>query len=163
MSSLALYSEVKRKFDLNLSIGITTGMVFAGVVGHRGHRREYSLLADGVNLAARLMQEASKRKVGILVDNATRLSVGSLISFSFPQDIKVKGKSLPVIVYQPLPPTEVLSQMFIKKSKQRVVSRNEALISRKLLLNQIVSSTNILGLFFYFFHSFIFYFFIISM
>lgn len=36
-------------------IGIATGVVFTGVVGTSGSRREYSILGDSVNLAARLM------------------------------------------------------------------------------------------------------------
>lgn len=38
------------------SVGIATGTVFAGVIGTSGSRREYSVLGDSVNLAARLMQ-----------------------------------------------------------------------------------------------------------
>lgn len=36
-------------------IGVATGIVFTGVVGTSGSRREYSILGDAVNLAARLM------------------------------------------------------------------------------------------------------------
>lgn len=43
------------KVNCRCSIGIATGTVFAGVVGTSGSRREYSVLGDSVNLAARLM------------------------------------------------------------------------------------------------------------
>ena len=45
-------------------VGIATGLVFAGVVGTSGSRREYSVLGDSVNLAARLMQLACTDKEG---------------------------------------------------------------------------------------------------
>lgn len=43
------------KIQCECSVGIVTGTVFAGVVGTSGSRREYSVLGDSVNLAARLM------------------------------------------------------------------------------------------------------------
>lgn len=43
------------KSNCKCSIGIGTGLVFAGVVGTSGNRREYSVIGDTVNLAARMM------------------------------------------------------------------------------------------------------------
>jgi adenylate cyclase 10 len=43
------------KMDVKCSFGIVTGTVFTGVVGTTGQRREYSVLGDKVNTAARLM------------------------------------------------------------------------------------------------------------
>jgi len=37
------------------NIGIATGEVFCGVVGTSGNRKEFSVLGDTVNLAARIM------------------------------------------------------------------------------------------------------------
>ena len=55
------------------SIGITTGVVYAGVVGTSGSRREYSVLGDSVNLSARFMQAAcAQPQSKILLDEATR-------------------------------------------------------------------------------------------
>jgi Adenylate and Guanylate cyclase catalytic domain len=52
--ALSLTSELS-KINIRVNIGITTGKVFTGVIGTPGGRREFSLLGDGVNLAARLM------------------------------------------------------------------------------------------------------------
>lgn len=49
-------------------IGVTTGKVFAGVIGPP-HRCEFSLLGDTVNLAARLMGKAPFG--GVLCDEST--------------------------------------------------------------------------------------------
>jgi adenylate cyclase 10 len=37
------------------NIGISTGEVFSGIVGTSGSRKEFSVLGDYVNLAARIM------------------------------------------------------------------------------------------------------------
>ncbi len=51
--------SIKRELNkqsIKCSIGISTGLVFAGVVGTSGNRREFSVIGDSVNLAARMMQ-----------------------------------------------------------------------------------------------------------
>ena len=50
------------KIDCSCVCGITTGRVFSGIVGTSGARREFSILGDKVNLAARLMGYAIKKK-----------------------------------------------------------------------------------------------------
>ena len=54
MTALNLKQELN-KLNCSCSIGIATGLVFCGVVGTSGSRREYSLLGDSVNLSARMM------------------------------------------------------------------------------------------------------------
>lgn len=41
--------------DCQCNIGISTGVVFAGVLGSAGARKEFSVFGDNVNLAARIM------------------------------------------------------------------------------------------------------------
>lgn len=58
--------EQLERVNCKCSIGISTGLVFTGVVGTSGSRREYSVLGDSVNLAARMMQAALMNKKNVL-------------------------------------------------------------------------------------------------
>jgi hypothetical protein len=81
-------------------VGVTTGKVFAGVIGPP-HRCEYSLLGDTVNLSARLMCKAPFG--GVLCDHGTYTSaVATGIEFEVLEPIKVKGKDNIVKIYKPL-------------------------------------------------------------
>lgn len=52
---------------LSASVGVTTGVVFCGVVGAT-MRKEYTVLGDTVNLSARLMQYACVNGGGVVCD-----------------------------------------------------------------------------------------------
>ena len=56
-----------RALGWRVSIGVTTGTAFCGEIGSDA-RREYTVMGDTVNLAARLMQASGG---GILCDEAT--------------------------------------------------------------------------------------------
>ena len=85
------------------SIGITTGLVFAGVVGTSGNRREYSILGDSVNLAARLMQAAcGEKQKKIFVDEVTRREAQCKLAFRFVRKASVKGKSVEISFFEPI-------------------------------------------------------------
>jgi class 3 adenylate cyclase/tetratricopeptide (TPR) repeat protein len=84
------------------SIGITTGRVFCGSRGN-ARRRDYAMIGDVVNLAARLMQCASN---DILCDTATRISVQHAsspthLTFEALPPLRIKGKAEPVPCYRP--------------------------------------------------------------
>ena len=81
-------------------IGVTTGKVFAGVIGPN-YRCEFSILGDAVNLAARLMGKAPFG--GVLCDEPTYESaVGNGSTFETLPPIKVKGKEAMIPIYRPL-------------------------------------------------------------
>mmetsp|Transcript_10774 Transcript_10774/g.12426 ORF Transcript_10774/g.12426 Transcript_10774/m.12426 type:complete len:1230 (-) Transcript_10774:79-3768(-) len=53
--------------DLTPAMGVTTGVCYSGVIGHSGSRREYSIIGDCINMAARLMSLAKKKNAGVPV------------------------------------------------------------------------------------------------
>jgi len=88
-----------RRLGLKFAIGITTGRVFAGPVGSPT-RREYTVMGDTVNLAARLMSKAAGD--GILCDTATYQQSRSQVLFETLEPVELKGKSTPVPIFRPL-------------------------------------------------------------
>ena len=75
------------------AIGISSGAVFTGIVGHGVDRREYTVLGHSVNIAARLMVEAKRDGVDskIFVDHSTRISVREDIAFKEQPERPLKG------------------------------------------------------------------------
>lgn len=95
--------EELSKINCPCSIGLTTGLVFTGVVGTSGNRREYSVLGDTVNLSARLMQAACGEKdFKILVDEETKRDAEHKIKFKFFECRTVKGKTGQIPIYAPI-------------------------------------------------------------
>ena len=78
-------------------IGITTGLAFCGTFGG-DLRREYSVLGDVVNLAARLVQLAEDE---VLCDEATVRACGPRVMSTQLQPVRVKGKAEPVEIFRP--------------------------------------------------------------
>ncbi|MEW5871922.1 MAG: adenylate/guanylate cyclase domain-containing protein [Chloroflexota bacterium] len=78
-------------------IGITFGETFAGQVGS-STRREYTVMGDDVNLAARLMGAAEMGQ--ILINPQVQQAVGAYFVLTPLPAIRVKGKSRPIPIYQ---------------------------------------------------------------
>jgi class 3 adenylate cyclase/tetratricopeptide (TPR) repeat protein len=79
-------------------IGIARGQTFAGQAGSLT-RREYTVMGDDVNLAARLMAAAQPGQ--ILVSQRVYDAVVDHYSATALVPIRVKGKSRPIPIYQP--------------------------------------------------------------
>jgi class 3 adenylate cyclase/tetratricopeptide (TPR) repeat protein len=97
-SAWELQAELKTS-DLSLRqrIGINSGFVFAGEIGSR-RRREYTVIGDSVNLAARLMAAARPGQVLVSADTAAR--AGAEFDLRRSRPIRVKGKSAPVTMFR---------------------------------------------------------------
>lgn len=79
------------------AIGIATGRVYCGEIGG-ARRREYTVMGDQVNLAARLMQAASGR---VLCDASTCQATRGRFKFERLAPVSLKGKAEPVAVFRP--------------------------------------------------------------
>jgi class 3 adenylate cyclase/tetratricopeptide (TPR) repeat protein len=94
--SLAIQKTL-REFAIPSAVGVATGRAFCGSIGN-ANRREYTMIGDVVNLAARLMQAATDT---ILCDEATYHAAQRVIDFEALPAITVKGRSDVVSVYRP--------------------------------------------------------------
>ncbi len=88
--------EVVADHALRSAIGVTTGTLFCGPIGGR-QRRDFAIVGDVVNLAARLMQAATD---DILCDAATALVFDS-IEYDALAPLRLKGKAETVPVFRP--------------------------------------------------------------
>jgi len=73
--------------------GVATGPVYCGEVGS-DIRREYAVVGDTVNLAARLMQAAPAGR--LLIDEATYSQANTIVIADGPETVIAKGKAGPV-------------------------------------------------------------------
>ncbi len=86
-----------RELDVRGAIGVASGRVYCGEIGGSG-RREYTVIGDKVNLAARLMQAAPGT---ILCDPATRQAARARFAFEALPPVTFKGKSELIPIFRP--------------------------------------------------------------
>src|SRR3954454_22778913 len=98
-SALSRFNSRLRKqigCELEMRIGINTGVVLAGPIGSQ-RKRAFTVMGDAVNVAARLEHAAP---VGsILVGEATRAYLGSAFRLRKRRSVHIRGKDTPVHSY----------------------------------------------------------------
>ncbi len=132
-------------------VGLGTGAVYCGEVGTDA-RREYAVIGDSVNLAARLMAAAGDGQ--LLIDRATHDQVGEHTVQDRLAPISVKGKTDPVDVWavralregppSPLPESAAAVPLV---GRDADVAATQALVERVLAGDgQVVSVTGDAGI-----------------
>ncbi|MFC1851236.1 tetratricopeptide repeat protein [candidate division CSSED10-310 bacterium] len=89
--------EIKRTSNLEIKAGITTGRVYAGMVGSK-ERSEYLVIGNIVNLAARLMMKAVPDQ--LLVSEKVALSAAQRYEVAEIGRIPLKGLAEKVLAYE---------------------------------------------------------------
>ena len=96
-----LNAEWKRtgKPEMNIGIGLNTGDMVVGNMGSSS-RMDYTLMGDSVNLGARLEGTNKVYKTNIIISEYTYEHVNDQIIARELDLIRVKGKQLPVRMYE---------------------------------------------------------------
>ena len=92
---------------VDAAVGVSSGTVVAGNVGAE-QRYEYTVIGDPVNEAARLTDEAKHRLGRVLAsEEAVARSDGESRSWVVADELRLRGRSDPTLVYEPAPSSAV--------------------------------------------------------
>ena len=94
---------------VDIGVGINTGDMVAGNLGSESIM-SYTVIGDNVNLGSRLESLTRNFQTRVIISEATRTALKGSYDIRALGEVKVKGKSLPVKVYEVVPP-EAVSQV----------------------------------------------------
>lgn len=99
--------------ELHLGIGVNTGTMNVGNMGSK-FRMAYTVMGDAVNLGARLEGLTRQYGVGVIVGEDTSSRLPDIV-FRELDRVRVKGRSEPVTIYEPLGQQGKLDQAVIEE------------------------------------------------
>lgn len=93
--------EDKGQMAIDHGMGLNTDKIVAGNIGSK-KRMDYTMIGDGVNLAARLESACKQYSAHILISEYTKDKLKGTYRSRYIDDVVVKGKTEPVGVYEVL-------------------------------------------------------------
>ena len=93
--------EKDGKPPLDMGLGLNTDKIVAGNIGSQ-KRMDYTMIGDGVNLAARLESACKQYNARILISDFTFKKLKGTYRIRYIDDVVVKGKTEPVGVHEVL-------------------------------------------------------------
>ena len=93
--------EKEGKMAVDMGLGLNTDRVVAGNIGS-SKRMDYTMIGDGVNLAARLESACKQYSARILISDYTYTKLKGTYQIRYIDDVVVKGKTEPVGVREVL-------------------------------------------------------------